>query len=93
MIRRLSSLVIFAAALCLASIASAQAPGGIAGGMARGMAAGGGPTGMDTRFMDIVPDIGEQLPDISIVDDQGNPVNMRDITTGQYTVLTLGCLT
>ncbi len=89
MIRRLSSLVIFAAALCLASIASAQAPGG----MARGMAAGGGPTGMDTRFMDIVPDIGEQLPDISIVDDQGNPVNMRDITTGQYTVLTLGCLT
>ena len=93
MIRRLSSLVTFAAALCLVSIASAQAPGGIAGGMARGMAAGGGPTGMDTRFMDIVPDIGEQLPDISIVDDQGNPVNMRDITTGQYTVLTLGCLT
>ena len=87
MIRRLSSFVLFAAALSLAGIASAQAPGG----MARGM--GAGPSGMDTRFMDIVPDIGEQLPDISIVDDQGNPVNMRDITTGQYTVLTLGCLT
>ena len=89
--RRLSPLVLFAAALFLAGVASAQAPGGMAGGMARGM--GAGPSGMDTRFMDIVPDIGEQLPDISIVDDQGNPVNMRDITTGQYTVLTLGCLT
>jgi len=87
MIRRLSSLVTFAAALCLVSIASAQAPGG----MARGM--GAGPSGMDTRFMDIVPDIGEQIPDITIVDDQGNPVSMRDITTGQYTVLTVGCLT
>ncbi len=91
MIRRLSSLVTFAAALCLVSIASAQAPGGMAGGMARGM--GAGPSGMDTRFMDIVPDIGEQIPDITIVDDQGNPVSMRDITTGQYTVLTVGCLT
>ncbi len=87
MIRRLSPLILFAAALGLVGVASAQAPGG----MARGM--GAGPSGMDTRFMDIVPDIGEQLPDISIADDQGNPVNMRDITTGQYTVLTLGCLT
>ncbi len=91
MIRRLSSLITFAAALLLVGVASAQAPGGMARGMAAGM--GAGPTGMDTRFMDIVPGIGEQLPDISIVDDQGNPVNMRDITTGQYTVLTLGCLT
>ena len=87
MIRRLSSLVTFAAALCLVSIASAQVPGG----MARGM--GAGPSGMDTRFMATVPAIGEQIPDITIVDDQGNPVSMRDITTGQYTVLTVGCLT
>ncbi len=89
MIRRLSSLLTFAALLGLVGVASAQAPRGMAGGMAMGA----GPSGMDTRFMDIVPAIGEQLPDISIVDDQGNPVNMRDITTGQYTVLTLGCLT
>ena len=87
MIRRLSPLVLFAAALFLAGVASAQAPGGMAGGM------GAGPSGMDTRFMDIVPAIGEQIPDVTIVDDQGNPVNMRDITTGQYTVLTVGCLT
>ena len=85
MIRRLSSLITFAAALGFVAAASAQGPAG--------MGIGAGPTGMDTRFMDIVPDIGEQLPDISIVDDHGNPVNMRDITTGQYTVLTLGCLT
>ncbi len=89
MIRRLPSIVTFAVMLFLAGVASAQAPGG----MARGMAAGAGPSGMDTRFMNTVPDIGEQIPDISIVDDQGNPVNMRDITTGQYTVLTVGCLT
>jgi len=89
MIRRLSSLITFAAALGFVAVASAQAPG-----MGMGMAAGGAPTAMDTRFMDIVPGIGEQLPDISIVDDHGNPVNMRDITTtGRYTVLTLGCLT
>ncbi len=87
MIRRLSPFVLFAAALFLAGVASAQAPGG----MARGM--GAGPSGMDTRFMATVPAIGEQIPDVTIVDDQGNPVNMRDITTGQYTVLTLGCLT
>ena len=87
MIRRLSPFVLFAAALFLAGVASAQAPGG----MARGM--GAGPSGMDTRFMAAVPAIGEQIPDITIVDDQGNPVSMRDITTGQYTVLTVGCLT
>ena len=87
MIRRLSPFVLFAAALFLTGVASAQAPGG----MARGM--GAGPSGMDTRFMATVPAIGEQIPDVTIVDDQGNPVSMRDITTGQYTVLTLGCLT
>ena len=43
--------------------------------------------------MTTVPAIGEQVPDVTIVDDQGNPVSMRDITTGQYTVLTVGCLT
>ena len=87
MIRRFISLAPLIAALFGVTAAMAQAPG------AMGMGMGAGPTGMDTRFMDIVPDIGEQLPDISIVDDHGNPVNMRDITTGQYTVLTLGCLT
>ena len=64
MIRRLSSLITFAAALGFVAVASAQGPAGM------GMGMGAGPTAMDTRFMDIVPGIGEQLPDISIVDDQ-----------------------
>ena len=95
MIRRLSPFVLFAAALFLTGVASAQVPGGMARGMAGGMARGmgAGPSGMDTRFMATVPAIGEQIPDVTIVDDQGNPVSMRDITTGQYTVLTLGWLT
>jgi hypothetical protein len=33
------------------------------------------------------------VPDLTIVDDQGNPVNLRDITRGHYTTITLGCLT
>jgi hypothetical protein len=28
-----------------------------------------------------------------LVDDQGNPANLREITEGHYTVMTLGCLT
>ena len=39
------------------------------------------------------PQVGDLIPDITIVDDQGNPVKLRDITFGQYTVITLGCLT
>ena len=39
------------------------------------------------------PDIGELVPDIEVVDDHGNPVNIREVATGQFTVLVLGCLT
>ena len=45
------------------------------------------------RF-DAAPQVGEQFPDITIVDDQGEPVNIRDLASrSPYTVLTLGCLT
>ena len=45
------------------------------------------------RF-DAVMQIGEQIPDLTIVDDQGNPVNIRKLASSSaYTVLTLGCLT
>ena len=45
------------------------------------------------RF-DVAPEIGEQFPDITIVDDQGDPVNIRELASqSPYTVLTLGCLT
>ena len=40
------------------------------------------------------PEIGEQIFDVTIVDDQGNPVNIRELASqSSYTVLTLGCLT
>ena len=46
----------------------------------------------EIRFA-VAPQIGELVPDLEIVDDDGNPVNLRDVTQGHYTVLTLGCLT
>ncbi len=49
--------------------------------------------GASPRF-DVAPEVGEQIPDVTIVDDQGNPVNIRDLASNSpYTVLTLGCLT
>ncbi len=46
-----------------------------------------------TRFLAVAPEIGEMVPDLAIVDDKGDPVNLRELTRGHYTVLTLGCLT
>ena len=64
----------------------AQAQGGMGMGMGMGM-------GASPRF-DVAPEVGEQIPDVTIVDDQGNPVNIRDLASNSpYTVLTLGCLT
>ena len=62
-------------------------------GMGMGMGMGAGPTAMDERFYRTVPGIGELVPDVQVVDDRGNPVNIREVATGQYTVLVLGCLT
>jgi hypothetical protein len=77
-------LAIGMAGLLQSGLAFGQAGMGMAGGM--GMAA-------SPRF-DVAPEIGEQFPDLTIVDDQGNPVNIRDLASqSQYTVLTLGCLT
>ena len=44
------------------------------------------------RF-EAAPKLGEMVPDLTLVDDQGNSANLRDITRGHYTVMTLGCLT
>jgi cytochrome oxidase Cu insertion factor (SCO1/SenC/PrrC family) len=46
----------------------------------------------DVRF-ESGPKVGDQVPDVTIVDDQGNPVSLRDVVRGHYTVMTLGCLT
>ena len=45
------------------------------------------------RFDAAAPEIGEPLHDLTIVGDEGNPVNIREIATGQYSVFVLGCLT
>jgi len=52
-----------------------------------------GPSGDMPRFLESGPKVGEQLPDLTIFDDMGTPVNIRDITKGNYSVLVLGCLT
>ena len=39
------------------------------------------------------PQIGEAFPDITIHDDLGNPVNLRELANENYKVLVLGCLT
>ncbi len=40
------------------------------------------------------PALGERIPDVTVVDDQGNPANIRELAErSPYTVLTLGCLT
>ncbi len=46
----------------------------------------------DSRYT-AVPEIGDLVPDVEIVDDRGNPVRLRELTQGHYTVMTLGCLT
>ena len=45
------------------------------------------------RFEQFAPQLGDLIPDLEIVDDHGNPVSLRELTRGQYTVFTLGCLT
>ncbi len=50
-------------------------------------------TSPDARFLALAPQVGEMVPDLAIVDDKGDPVHLRELTQGHYTVLTLGCLT
>jgi len=52
-----------------------------------------GPSGDIPRFLELGPKVGEQLPALTIFDDMGNPVDIREITKGNYSVLVLGCLT
>ena len=45
------------------------------------------------QFEADAPKVGEPLPDITIHDDLGNPVNIRELAGENYKVLVLGCLT
>jgi hypothetical protein len=44
-------------------------------------------------FEKYAPQIGEPFPHITIHDDPGNPVNLRELANENYKVLVLGCLT
>jgi hypothetical protein len=85
----------FACAVLLTSFHTtnvfAQAGDPMAMGMGMGMGMGGGQ--QQARFEVSAPKIGDPLPDLSIFDDQGNPVNIRDLGGENYKVLVLGCLT
>ena len=45
------------------------------------------------QFEADAPKIGEELPDLTIHDSLGNPVNLRELSDENYKVLVLGCLT
>ena len=52
-----------------------------------------GPVGDLPGFLANGPKVGERLPDVSIFNDMGEPVSIRDLTKGSYSVMVLGCLT
>ena len=49
--------------------------------------------GRPGSFGDSVPDVGEALPNLTLHDAEGKPVQLQDLLRGHYTVLILGCLT
>ncbi len=74
--------------LFLAILIAAVWPGGTALAQQRT-----GLTSPDARFLN-APGLGERISDVTIVDDQGSPVNLRELARQEpFTVLTLGCLT
>ena len=85
MFSRKTFLTVAIAALLQSGLAFAQPP--------RGAQMPAGITPPNARFAN-APQVGETFPDVTIVDDQGNPVNIRELASrSPYTVLTLGCLT
>ena len=58
----------------------------------RGKAIGGKQV-VERWFDEAAPAIGEPLPDLVLYDATGKQVRIRELASGQYTVLVLGCLT
>jgi hypothetical protein len=46
-----------------------------------------------TRSDVVSLEVGQMIPNLELVDDQGNPARLRELTRGHYTSMTLGCLT
>ncbi len=91
MVRIVSLMAVLLTGSLLSGVASAQGAPGMGGQRSPEVAAA--IQAVIDRFDAAAPQIGEPLPDLTLVDDQGNPANIRDITRGHYTVMTLGCLT
>jgi len=47
---------------------------------------------LQRQFEQRSPALGSQLPDVSVFDDEGKPLHVRDLR-GKYTVIVFGCLT
>ncbi|MCZ6600238.1 MAG: hypothetical protein O7A07_05300 [Acidobacteria bacterium] len=45
------------------------------------------------RFAAAAPDVGQQVPDISVYSASGEKVSFRDLVEGHYSVVVFGCLT
>ncbi len=92
MIARIVSLMVIAlGGGLLGGVASSQGAPGMGGQPPPDVAAA--IQAVNDRFDAAAPEIGEPLHDLTIVGDEGNPVNIREIATGQYSVFVLGCLT
>gem|GEM_PF-1006200 len=91
MVRIVSLMAVVLTGSLLSSVASAQGAPGMGGQRSPEVAAA--IQAVTDRFDAAAPEIGEPLPDLTLVDDQGNPANIREIAREHYTVFVLGCLT
>ena len=86
-----SFLVGLAAVACLGACTSTAPPPG--GQRLGGSSEDIGPQYMRGAFERSAPEIGEPMPDLSVYDSAGQELRLREVLSGRYTVLILGCLT
>ncbi len=91
MVRSVSLMAVLLTGSLLSGLVSAQGAPGMGGQRSPEVAAA--IQAVIDRFDAAAPEIGEPLQDLTLVDDQGNPANIREIASEHYTVLVLGCLT
>ena len=48
---------------------------------------------VNRSFEAVAPGIGESMPDIIVHDERGNAIALRQLLSGHYSVVVLGCLT
>ncbi len=90
MVRIVSLLAVALGGSLLAGVAFAQGAPGMGG---RSPEVAAAIQAVIDRFDAAAPEIGEPLQDLTLVDDQGHPANIRELARDQCTVFVLGCLT